>query len=63
MKCPACGRTMLETGRFAECPNILCDYQEEIEGREPVLTARRDLPQIVFINSPNYPIPEKQRTI
>ncbi len=31
MKCPACGRTMLESGILAQCPNILCDYEEEIE--------------------------------
>jgi hypothetical protein len=32
MKCLVCGREMLvEEDRF-ECPNILCDYYEDIEG-------------------------------
>jgi hypothetical protein len=31
MKCPACGRDMFVTVNSFECPNILCDYEEEIE--------------------------------
>ncbi len=31
MKCPACGREMLNKGTYFDCPNILCDYEEEIE--------------------------------
>lgn len=29
MKCLACGREMLNKGTHLECPNILCDYEEE----------------------------------
>lgn len=31
MKCPACGREMLSNETHFVCPNILCDYEEEIE--------------------------------
>ncbi len=31
MKCPACGREMVNRGSYFDCPNILCDYEEEIE--------------------------------
>ncbi len=31
MKCPACGRRMLNKGTYFDCSNILCDYEEEIE--------------------------------
>ncbi len=31
MKCPACGREMINKGTYFDCPNILCDYEEEIE--------------------------------
>ena len=54
MKCPACGRTMLEKGMIAECPNILCDYEEEIEDRQPILSGR-DLSEVIvmsFVTTP-----------
>jgi hypothetical protein len=47
MKCPACGRTMLEKGIFAECPNRLCDYEEEIEDRKSLFKAELDLQRII----------------
>ena len=47
MKCPACGRTMLERGMLAVCPNILCDYEEEIEGVESLFKAKRGLQKII----------------
>lgn len=31
MKCPACGREMVNKVTHFDCPNILCDYEEEIE--------------------------------
>ncbi len=31
MKCPACGREMSNKGTYFDCPNVLCDYEEEIE--------------------------------
>ncbi len=31
MKCPACGRRMVNRTTYLECPNILCDYEEDIE--------------------------------
>ena len=31
MKCLVCGREMLNRGTYLECPNILCDYEEESE--------------------------------
>ncbi len=34
MKCPACGREMLNKGKYFDCPNVLCDYFEEIENKE-----------------------------
>jgi predicted RNA-binding Zn-ribbon protein involved in translation (DUF1610 family) len=34
MKCLACGRVMLNKGTHFVCPNVLCDYSEEIENRE-----------------------------
>jgi predicted RNA-binding Zn-ribbon protein involved in translation (DUF1610 family) len=34
MKCLACGRNMLNKGTHFICPNLLCDYTEEIENRE-----------------------------
>jgi hypothetical protein len=33
MKCLVCGREMLNRGTYLECPNILCDYEEESERR------------------------------
>lgn len=34
MKCLACGRVMLDKGTHFVCPNLLCDYLEEIEKKE-----------------------------
>lgn len=34
MRCPACGREMVEECTRFSCPNILCDYSEEIDSRE-----------------------------
>ncbi len=34
MRCPACGRDMVDELTRFSCPNILCDYSEEIENRE-----------------------------
>jgi predicted RNA-binding Zn-ribbon protein involved in translation (DUF1610 family) len=34
MKCLACGRVMLNKGTHFVCPNLLCDYSEEIENKE-----------------------------
>ena len=50
MKCPACGRTMVERGMHAHCPNILCDYEEEIESGEAFFASKRDLPAILLTN-------------
>ena len=41
MKCLVCGREMLDRGTHFECPNILCDYEEEIATREVEIPARR----------------------
>jgi len=38
MKCPACGRWMLVERNHFDCPNILCDYEEEIEDSEMIRT-------------------------
>lgn len=40
MKCIACGREMLNKGTHLECPNILCDYEEEIAIKEVKTLAR-----------------------
>lgn len=34
MRCLACGREMLNRGTHFDCPNILCDYEEDIENTE-----------------------------
>lgn len=34
MRCPACGREMVDEFTRFSCPNILCDYSEETENRE-----------------------------
>jgi hypothetical protein len=39
MKCIACGREMLNKGTHLECPNILCDYEEEIVIRKKEISA------------------------
>jgi hypothetical protein len=31
MKCPSCGRVMVNMLTFLECSNRLCDYEEDIE--------------------------------
>jgi|GEM_PF-1241812 len=44
MKCLVCGRVMLHRGTYFECPNIFCDYEEDIEDREaPVDRGREDV--------------------
>ncbi len=48
MKCPACGREMLNKETYFDCPNILCDYEEEIEKNDgekiPALILRHAVP-------------------
>ena len=47
MKCLACGREMLNRGTHFDCPNILCDYEEDIENTElrvPVPLLRQEIP-------------------
>ncbi len=39
MKCLACGRKMENKGTYFDCPNILCDYEEEIENVEARMPA------------------------
>jgi predicted RNA-binding Zn-ribbon protein involved in translation (DUF1610 family) len=39
MKCLACGREMDNKGTHFECPNSLCDYEEEIENDEARIPA------------------------
>ena len=34
MKCPACGRGMLNRGTYFECSNFLCDYEEDVQNEE-----------------------------
>jgi hypothetical protein len=49
MKCPACGREMVNKGMYFDCPNILCDYEEEIENdwqRVPALLSGHEIPTI-----------------
>lgn len=36
MKCLACGRVMVNTETQFVCPNLLCDYAEEIENNREV---------------------------
>ncbi len=43
MKCPACGRGMYVRGNHFECPNILCDYEEEIEDNMILENLRQEL--------------------
>lgn len=31
MRCPVCGRGMVDRITHLACPNILCDYTEDIE--------------------------------
>lgn len=40
MKCIACGREMVNIGTHFECPNLLCDYEEEITIKEMEILAR-----------------------
>jgi hypothetical protein len=35
MKCPSCGRIMVNMITFFKCSNWLCDYEEDVE---PCLT-------------------------
>jgi hypothetical protein len=51
MKCLVCGREMLNRGTHFECPNILCDYEEEIENKEVSVKPRQELPRINFNGS------------
>lgn len=47
MRCPACGREMLNKGTYFDCPNILCDYEEEIENewaKVPALLLSHEVP-------------------
>ncbi len=44
MKCPACGRGMFVRGNCFECPNILCDYEEEIEDNELIRRLTQGVP-------------------
>lgn len=48
MNCPACGRKMLVIGSFAECTNMLCDYEEEIEHREVSTETAPEPRRIIF---------------
>ncbi len=41
MKCIVCGREMSDKGTHFECPNILCDYEEEIAIRKLKMPATR----------------------
>jgi hypothetical protein len=50
MKCIACGRDMLERGTHYECPNFLCDYEEEIENKEVLIRLQENLQSIVGDN-------------
>lgn len=43
MICPVCGRGMFVRGNHFECPNILCDYEEEIEDNEMIRTLMQEL--------------------
>jgi hypothetical protein len=50
MKCLACGREMLSKGMAFFCPNILCDYEEEIENNELKVLAlllKNEIPAVV----------------
>ena len=42
MKCLVCGREMLNRGTYLECPNILCDYDEEIGNNKLDVPAGRE---------------------
>ncbi len=48
MTCPACGRRMLDRGTHFECPNILCDYEEDVKEVEGMARAREKSQGIVF---------------
>ncbi len=43
MKCPACGRGMYARGSHLECPNILCDYEEELDANMILENLRQEL--------------------
>jgi hypothetical protein len=45
MRCPACGREMVDECTHFSCPNILCDYEEEMEYRE-TKKPQRALPDV-----------------
>ncbi len=51
MKCPVCGRRMLDRITYLECPNILCDYEEEVEDQEILATPEPKNSFIAFDNS------------
>ena len=34
MKCPSCGRMMVNMITFLKCSNGLCDYEEDIEPQQ-----------------------------
>lgn len=46
MKCPVCGRGMFVRGNCFECPNILCDYEEEIEDNELIRRLKQGVPVV-----------------
>lgn len=51
--CPACGREMLNKVTHFDCPNILCDYEEEIESggvKVPGLFSRPEIPIMTQAN-------------
>lgn len=47
MRCIACGREMLERGTHYECPNFLCDYEEDIESKEALIRLKENLQSII----------------
>jgi hypothetical protein len=55
MRCPVCGREMIDKGTHLECPNILCDYEEDVYCEEVLLVQKNGVPRIVSNNSVSTP--------
>ena len=51
MTCIVCGREMLDRETHYECSNILCDYEEEICGKELLQVLKRNLLSIIVNGS------------
>ena len=44
MKCPSCGRMMVNMITFLKCSNGFCDYEEDVEPQQISATPAHELP-------------------